>query len=60
MSEQEPQSENLKPQDPTEPKPGFFTRIINKMDNAMKTKADEAAKNPCCPDDKNGKGGKCC
>jgi hypothetical protein len=43
-----------------EPKPGFFTRIFSKVDNAMKTKADEAAKNQCCNPDDKGKGGKCC
>jgi len=41
-------------------KPGFFTRILNKVDNSMKAKADEAAKKPCCDGDKKGKGGKCC
>ena len=39
---------------------GFFKRIFTKMDDAMKAKADDAAKNPCCSGDKNGKGGKCC
>ena len=41
-------------------KPGFFTRILNKVDSSMKAKADEAAKNQCCGSDKKGKGGKCC
>ena len=43
-----------------EAKPGFFTRIFTKMDSAMKTKADEAAKNQCCSPNDKGKGGKCC
>ncbi|MGJ8641444.1 MAG: hypothetical protein ACSHYA_18790 [Opitutaceae bacterium] len=43
-----------------EAKPGFFTRILNKMDDKMKTKADEAAKNQCCSPNDKGKGGKCC
>ncbi len=54
---------DLKPIKPTEhpKKPGFFARIINKMDESMKEKADTKAKNnPCCQDDNNGKGGKCC
>jgi len=46
-------------QPPTE-KPGFFTRILNKVDASMKSKADEAATSECCSDDKKGKGGKCC
>ena len=50
---------NLKPTDA--PKPGFFKRILNKVDTAMKEKADEQAKNSsCCSDDDKGKGGKCC
>jgi hypothetical protein len=53
---------NLEPntQQASEAKPGFFTRILNKMDSKMKAKADEAAKKQCCGNDKNGKGGKCC
>ncbi|MEN8661328.1 MAG: hypothetical protein ACN4GF_10530 [Lentimonas sp.] len=46
--------------DTTETKPGFFTRIFTKMDNAMKTKADEAAKSECCAPNDKGTGGKCC
>jgi hypothetical protein len=50
---------NLQPSD--SPKPGFFKRILNKVDTAMKEKADEQAKNSqCCSGDDNGKGGKCC
>jgi len=52
---------DLKPiENKTEPKPGFFGRILKKMDASMKAKADEAAKNECCSGDKNDKGGKCC
>lgn len=41
-----------------EPK-GFFARIVNKIDGAMKVKADEKSKNGgCCGGDD--KGGKCC
>ena len=50
---------NLKPSDA--PKPGFFKRILTKMDTKMKEKADEQAKNSsCCSSDDKGKGGKCC
>ncbi|MFT5826208.1 MAG: hypothetical protein ACI8ZW_001717, partial [Yoonia sp.] len=43
------------------PKLGFFQRILTKVDTAMKTKADEQAKNSqCCSGDDKGKGGKCC
>lgn len=50
---------NLKPSDT--PKPGFFKRILTKMDTAMKEKADKQAKNSsCCSGDDNGKGDKCC
>jgi hypothetical protein len=43
------------------PKPGFFKRILNKVDTAMKEKADAQAKNnACCSGDDKGKGGKCC
>jgi hypothetical protein len=53
--------DDLKPiENKTETKPGFFARILNKVDASMKAKADEAAKQSCCPDNKNGKGGKCC
>jgi hypothetical protein len=54
------QSDNkLQPTDA--PKPGFFQRILTKVDTAMKTKADEQAKNSqCCSGDDKGKGGKCC
>jgi hypothetical protein len=49
----------LKPSDA--PKPGFFKRILTKMDTKMKEKADEQAKDSsCCSSDDKGKGGKCC
>lgn len=52
-------SNNLQPNDA--PKPGFFKRILTKVDTAIKEKADEQAKNSsCCSDDDKGKGGKCC
>lgn len=41
------------------PKPGFFRRLIERLDRAMKAKA-EKAENCCGPKDGNGKGGKCC
>jgi len=42
-------------------KPGFFKRMISKMDSAMKAKADAQAKNSeCCSGNDKGKGGKCC
>jgi uncharacterized protein YaaN involved in tellurite resistance len=44
----------------TAKEPGFFTRILNKVDQSMKAKAEQAAKSSCCSGDKNGKGGKCC
>ena len=52
-------SNNLKPSDA--PKPGFFKRILSKVDTAMKEKADEQAKDSsCCSGEDKGKGGKCC
>jgi hypothetical protein len=44
--------------DSTPQKEGFFNRIFTKIDNSMKVKADEAAKNQCCSEDKDSKGGK--
>lgn len=42
-------------------KPGFFGRLMGKLDAAMKAKAEEKAKEGCCcGDDDTGKGGKCC
>lgn len=44
-----------------EPKPGFFKRILTKVDTVMKEKAEAQAKNSsCCSGDDKGKGGKCC
>ncbi len=43
----------------TDKKPGFFKRIVDKVDTAMKVKADEKSKQSCCGSD-DGKGGKCC
>lgn len=60
MSENTKQSsEQLKTK--TEKKSGFFGRIIQRMDDSMKQKADEQAKaGDCCGPDSKGKGGKCC
>ena len=46
-------------EDTTETKPGLFKRIFTKMDDAMKAKADEAAKGSCCSG-KDNKGDKFC
>jgi hypothetical protein len=55
----DPSNNHLKPSDA--PKPGFFKRILTKVDDAMKEKAEQQAKNSqCCSGDDNGKGGKCC
>jgi len=45
----------------TAEKPGFFKRLVEKLDMAMKQKADAKAEGGCCcsGDDK-GRGGKCC
>ncbi|MGJ8650395.1 MAG: hypothetical protein ACSHX4_08550 [Opitutaceae bacterium] len=53
-------NDSLKPEKATEPEPGFFNRMFTKLDNSMKAKADEAAKNECCSPNDKGKGGKCC
>jgi hypothetical protein len=44
----------------TEKKTGFFSRIANKMDKALKQKAEKKSQESggCCGG--NGKGGKCC
>ena len=51
---------DLKPIKKTsEEKPGFFKRILTKMDASMKEKANKAAaENKCCGTDS--KGNKCC
>ena len=60
MNEQNQSTNNLKPEEAQpEAKTGFFARMFTKLDNNMKTKADEQAKNSCCSGD-DGKGGKCC
>lgn len=43
-------------------KPGFFKRMVAKLDEAMKQKAtDRSQKESCCePGAEKGKGGKCC
>jgi len=42
-----------------EAKPGFFTRMVSKIDSSMKEKAEaNAQQNECCSG--NDKGGKCC
>ena len=44
----------------TPKKPGFMGRMIQKLDQAMKKKAEEKARGEgCCGDDDN-QGGKCC
>jgi hypothetical protein len=46
----------------TNEKPGFFKRIVDKVDTSMKKKADEKSQqSSCCgSEDSGGKGGKCC
>jgi hypothetical protein len=59
MKEQETVSQ---PTTETSKKPGFFKRIIDKIDTAMKVKlkSDEKSQSSCCSEDSDGKGGKCC
>ncbi len=52
-------TEPEKTSETNEEKPGLFKRIFTKMDDAMKAKADEAAKNQCCSGTDR-KGNKCC
>lgn len=42
--------------------PGLLTRMIERLDRAMKEKAEKkATESSCCsPGGKDGKGGKCC
>jgi hypothetical protein len=40
-------------------KPGLFKRMIDKLDQAMKQKADQKTK-PCCCSGESDKGKKCC
>lgn len=63
MSEQkkknQPKAENPATENPATEKQGFFKRIVNKLDGAMKEKADQKSQEgSCCGSD--GKGGKCC
>ena len=47
----------------TSEKPSFFKRIVNKVDSAMKAKADQQSEESnCCggSGSSDGKGGKCC
>lgn len=55
--------ENKNTPDKSEPKkkPGLFGKMILKLDESMKQKAEEQSKQGgCCGGDDNGKGGKCC
>lgn len=47
---------------PAEPKkPGFFKRLVDKLDDSMKAKAEEkSSQSSCCGGSGSGKGGKCC
>ncbi len=58
MSDQKTTSEQAKAETPAPEKKGFFKRIVNKLDGAMKEKADQKSQEGCCGSD--GKGGKCC
>ena len=40
--------------------PGFFGRMVQKMDDSMKQKAEEKAEQGTCCGGSEGKGGKCC
>jgi hypothetical protein len=46
----------------TKSKPGFFKRVVDKVDTAMKAKAEEKSQqSSCCGSgDGDDKGGKCC
>lgn len=43
-------------------KPGFFARLVGRIDQAMKDTAEKKASQGCCckDEDKGNKGGKCC
>lgn len=43
---------------PSGAKPGLFARLVRRVDEAMKRKADEQARQGCCSG--KDKGGKCC
>ena len=40
--------------------PGFFGRIVQKLDDSMKQKAEQKAEQGTCCGGNDGKGGKCC
>lgn len=40
--------------------PGFFGRIVQKLDDSMKQKAEEKSGQGTCCGGNDGKGGKCC
>lgn len=42
----------------TEKQPGFFQRMLQKLDQSLKQKADEKSQESCCGTDS--KGDKCC
>tara|TARA_B100000941_G_C28219189_1_gene405830 strand:- start:321 stop:488 length:168 start_codon:yes stop_codon:yes gene_type:complete len=44
----------------TEDRPGFFKRMVIKLDSSMKAKADAKAEEPCCSSSDDKKNGKCC
>lgn len=45
---------------PSEKSPGFFGRMFQKLDDAMKQKAEEKSKESRCCSEEDSKGGKCC
>ena len=58
-------SETTKTQTQTETstakkEPGFFGRMVQKLDDSMKQKAEEKAEQGSCCGNNDGKGGKCC
>ncbi len=53
-TENQTQSESVKKE------PGFFGRIVQKLDNSMKQKAEQKAEQGTCCGGNDGKGGKCC
>lgn len=48
------------PSSKTEKKPGFFGRMVQKLDDSMKQKAEEKAQPGSCCGGGDGKGDKCC
>lgn len=59
MNQTTTSSTNPKNAEQTAKKPGFFGRILQKIDASMKQKAEQKSKSDCCGGD-NSKGGKCC